>query len=972
VSNIASLRSFALLAILAVILLLAPAKAFAGTDPNIRWKTLSSEHFKVHFYQGGELMARRVMSIANSSHHWVGELLGLYPSQLVEISLWDDVDSANGWASVYPYDKIRLFAAPPGPDSELGVFSDYLSSLVVHEYTHIVHMDEVSKIPGFVNKVIGKTFLPNGAIQKWFIEGLAVFMESQLPDGGRLGSSQYKMMLRQAALGGTFPQLSQLTVTPIIWPRGTSPYLFGGFFFEFLAQKFGLEAITKFIKNYGANVIPFLLNTVAKRHFGTTFYSLWSEFHAQVIADSEKHLAELTQLGLIQGERLTKGGEFNGRAVFKDPRHVVWVKSDGRSMSGLFQLDIEKPNKKPQRLVDCDGGCHSVAAHRGRIFSTSTSWNRLVYQYGEIFELKDGLKKLTSRSRARDLTVFDDKFNATTIAYVRADYDQASIVSFTVGEDKPSEREKVIIQPGLFSDLGDPVVLPGSEHLVFTGAKDGQWDLWSVNLETGQLQQLTNDKFLDRDPVPTPDGRFIVFSSDHEGVFDLFALELATGQLFRITREPGGAFWPAVSPAGTSIVYSAYGPKGYDLAMLPLEPQNWIAIDDTKAPHADSPLESAQTPPPFPMETDFDGDATPYRATSLKPRSIIPRWAFSGGGNNRLGFEFTGSDILDRHYFLAAFDADLTRITPYGALQYKYFGLFPDLSLDVVTWNGTDRAIIDDRIKEVDARNWMINAGASLPIPGRVVSFRVSLGYSIRWKMIGEIPKAHEPASTTPSRPESRRLAGLTASASFSWLRSYAKSVSTERGLSGGISVGGRHKWLGSDGKSLTITGTLDGYVPMPWGHGHVLALLTSGATSIGDMGTIEVYGQGGFPVQDMVMAIINNQPLSGRYLRGYGHNAFVGNSYFLGNLEYRFPIFPIFRSLGTIPLSARYLHGAVFADLGRTWTNDSSSGFNWAIGAELALGINLFLARDATLKIGYAHGFADKGKDTFYFLFSP
>jgi len=100
------------------------------------------------------------------------------------------------------------------------------------------------------------------------------------------------------------------------------------------------------------------------------------------------------------------------------------------------------------------------------------------------------------------------------------------------------------------------------------------------------LQQLTNDKFLDRDPVPTPDGRFIVFSSDHEGVFDLFALELATGQLFRITREPGGAFWPAVSPAGTSIVYSAYGPKGYDLAMLPLEPQNWIAIDDTKAPHA--------------------------------------------------------------------------------------------------------------------------------------------------------------------------------------------------------------------------------------------------------------------------------------------------------------------------------------------------------------------------------------------------
>lgn len=938
----------------------APSLAQAGTDPARRWRTLRTPHFRIHFHQGGEDMARRAAAIGQEARERVGRLLGLYPSQAVEMSLWDDTDAANGWASVYPYDRVRLLAAPPGPDSELAAFDDHLRALVYHEYTHIVHMDHVSGAPALVNRLLGKTLLPNGATHPWFVEGLAVLVESRLTAGGRIGSSQFEMMLRSAALGRTFPDLSELTIAPLTWPRGTSPYLFGGYFLDFLHTRYGPDPIAAFVRDYGARLIPFAMNTVAKRHFGRDFHDLWAEFRDETTQHARQAAARIEALGRIEGAPLTRTGEFNGRPVFRDARHLVWVRSDGESMTGLFQMDLEAPSARPRRLADCDGGCGTLAFHRDRLFTTSGDWTRLVNQHGEVFELDPvlGMTRRTWRARARDLAIAPDG----TWLYVTAEYDQVSLVAAP-----PGQPPTPVVPPGRFADLGDPQPIPGSDRIVFTASREGRWDLWTVDRDGSDLRRLTDDACHDRDPVATPDGRHVVFASDPGGVFDLFLIDLISGQRRRLTRVVGGAFWPAISPDGTRIAYASYGARGYDLALLP--------FDATSGPPADPADACPRSDRSEPWHiAPAAGDSHPYRPTSLRPRSLMPRWAFSSATQARLGLEFSGTDTLERHAFSAAFDTNLDRFDPYVALHYAYGGLFPDLALDLATWASNDVAIVDDRLRPLNSRHWLLNGTAALSIPGRVVSFHVSLGYAIRWKVVGEAPVGHEPASTTPWHPRDRRIAGVTASASFRWLRSYARSISVERGLAGGLSIGTRQPWLGGDGSAWTLAGHLHGYVPMPWGRGHVLAILTSGGMSRGDPGTADRFGLGGFPPQDLVLALVNQQPLGGRYLRGFASGAFAGDTYLLANVEYRFPIVPIYRGLGTLPLAARHLWGTVFADGGGAWDGvlRTAEQVRWDVGAEVALSVNLFLGLDATFRLGYAHGFGRDGADVVYFLLSP
>ncbi|HOI11176.1 MAG TPA: hypothetical protein PK313_11930, partial [Myxococcota bacterium] len=118
----------------------------------------------------------------------------------------------------------------------------------------------------------------------------------------------------------------------------------------------------------------------------------------------------------------------------------------------------------------------------------------------------------------------------------------------------------------------------------------------------------------------------------------------------------------------------------------------------------------------------------------------------------------------------------------------------------------------------------------------------------------------------------------------------------------------------------------------------------------------------------------VNREPLGGRHLRGFATGAFRGDTYALANVEYRFPIVPMFRGPDTLPMAARHLWGTVFADGGGAW-NGAPRTFDvlhWDVGAELALSVNLFLGLDATLRLGYAHGFGPWGGDVVYFLLSP
>ena len=194
-----------------------------GPLPNVRWFTLETPHFDLHYYPNERAFAERAAHIAERAYRLITRYLNWQPSGRVSITLNDQVDSANGFASSVPYNYIYAYGVPPGSLDELSDFDDYVKLLITHEFTHVVHLDTIlSWCPRTVNAIFGKIYAPNLSQPTWFIEGLAVLMESRQTTAGRLRSSFFDMYLRVPFLENRIFGSDAVSAIPLAFPQGTT------------------------------------------------------------------------------------------------------------------------------------------------------------------------------------------------------------------------------------------------------------------------------------------------------------------------------------------------------------------------------------------------------------------------------------------------------------------------------------------------------------------------------------------------------------------------------------------------------------------------------------------------------------------------------------------------------------------------------------------------------------------------------
>ena len=117
--------------------------------PEIDWKTIETDHFSVHFYDGTEQSAREGAYIAEQIYPFVTELYDYEPPSKTHIVFLDTDDFSNGMA--YYYDnKIYIWTSPL--DFELRGSHRWLQNVITHEFTHIISIQVAMKygknIPG--------------------------------------------------------------------------------------------------------------------------------------------------------------------------------------------------------------------------------------------------------------------------------------------------------------------------------------------------------------------------------------------------------------------------------------------------------------------------------------------------------------------------------------------------------------------------------------------------------------------------------------------------------------------------------------------------------------------------------------------------------------------------------------------------------------------------------------------------------
>lgn len=81
-----------------------------------------------------------------------------------------------------------------------------------------------------------------------------------------------------------------------------------------------------------------------------------------------------------------------------------------------------------------------------------------------------------------------------------------------------------------------PALLPNGREMVITLSKDGNPDLYLLDLEGHVKRRLTAKAGINIGPSPSPDGKQVCFSSDRFGNLHVFRLDIDTGETERLTR----------------------------------------------------------------------------------------------------------------------------------------------------------------------------------------------------------------------------------------------------------------------------------------------------------------------------------------------------------------------------------------------------------------------------------------------------
>ena len=132
-----------------------------------------------------------------------------------------------------------------------------------------------------------------------------------------------------------------------------------------------------------------------------------------------------------------------------------------------------------------------------------------------------------------------------------------------------------------------PAWSPDSKKIVFQNLARTKFDIRVVNLDSKQMNWITNDFRINIRPSWSPSSRFIYFSSDRSGGINIWRAPVksdgtSTGSLQQVTAGAGQDIEVSVAPDGKRLAYATLR-QNADIWRLPVSPQTGLAIGAPEA-----------------------------------------------------------------------------------------------------------------------------------------------------------------------------------------------------------------------------------------------------------------------------------------------------------------------------------------------------------------------------------------------------
>ena len=954
------------------LLLLLVFGSASAQAPDARWRSYDTEHFRVTFPEELEPLARRAGDRAERAYALLSAEL-VPPRGRVELVLSHDADYANGFATVFPTERIVVYAHPPTDTRELSYYQDWLDLVILHELVHVFHLDRSRGGWRELRRVLGRNplFFPNAWSPGWITEGLATYFESRLTGTGRVLGTVHEMTLRTAILEDEFFSIDRATGEPTRWPAGSTRYVYGSLFLDHLSRTYGAEKIPSFVERSAAGA-PYLPDRYARRAIGEEFTDAWEEWERGLAARYRATADSLRVEGITEPEILT----FAGR-VAASPRY---------SASGALAYSAATGRDHPAiRLVE-PGGEERVL--RERATASTFSWGageRLYYGdldfrgpyrvYSDLYAVdREGEeRRLTRGARLAEPDPHPDGRRLVAVA-------DASGTNVLALYDLASGATRAITAASLDVQWSLPRWSPGGELIAASRWRaPGLRDVVVLDGTGAVVREITSDRAVDTAPAWSPDGRYLLFSSDRTGIADLYAYEMASGRLFQVTRVLTGAFEPDVSPDGRWIAFSYYRADGYHVARIPFDPAAWRPAPPPRADYA-------APPPAFDYQAAAREEDRPYSPwRSLLPATWLPLADVRDELGLEVGILVAGVDVVGRHEW----DAQLALLPDdarfEGAARYRYLGLgnpAVDLSASQ-TWDvaATRDAAGNELPTALLERERQV--GASLVWLRRRWRSTSSLGIGGELNDPDRIWDDPSLAGSRTFRETPPDVAGVL-TASYNSARSFGISLGPQAGGSLSFRAEG-HRYLEPfagepDARGylrLTGRGRRFHALPLPGFARHVLALRGDVAAEHGSVSPgLRVGGASGGALSGALGLPLDSDLLGNSVsfpIRGYPEAVQRGNRAVTASVEYRFPIARPERGIGLLPVFLERVWGDVFVDAGAAWCAgpcvrelpNSVSTFTPlpSVGAELDLDLHLGYLAALPLRFGVAVPLREAGE---------
>jgi len=108
---------------------------------------------------------------------------------------------------------------------------------------------------------------------------------------------------------------------------------------------------------------------------------------------------------------------------------------------------------------------------------------------------------------------------------------------------------------GSWDDVS-PALSPDRRYLAFSSNRDRQWDLYLLEMASGQTVRLTNTTQYDGAPSWSPDGRFLAFETYVDDNLEIEILAVSgEDEPIRITQHQDADFSPKWSPRGRQLAF---------------------------------------------------------------------------------------------------------------------------------------------------------------------------------------------------------------------------------------------------------------------------------------------------------------------------------------------------------------------------------------------------------------------------------